>query len=295
MRSIFLVFSIQCCEVLSFTSFVLNHHRSNHCEDAIYKRNHVLSLFSFSTTTSTSSKLELSSSLSPSTATKNEYLDDDEEINESTQTNTANNNSHDNFDYLSHWYPVTWARDLQLEKPSKVTLFDVDYVVAKVQKKEGGDDDEEVIAMIDICPHKSAALSEGRITKGAKSFQCAYHGWTFDSKTGECIDIPQMAPKNTNNGGVMRSKKRESGIDLKANGVAVPAMIVHGMVWIFPGGGLEEALLAPPPPTVPELEKDGFRLSLEIVRDFPIDWTILIENIVSALFEILRSRFIFCI
>lgn len=295
MRSIFLVFSIQCCEVLSFTSFVLNHHRSNHCEDAIYKRNHVLSLFSFSTTTSTSSKLELSSSLSPSTATKNEYLDDDEEINESTQTNTANNNSHDNFDYLSHWYPVTWARDLQLEKPSKVTLFDVDYVVAKVQKKEGGDDDEEVIAMIDICPHKSAALSEGRITKGAKSFQCAYHGWTFDSKTGECIDIPQVAPKNTNNGGVMRSKKRESGIDLKANGVAVPAMIVHGMVWIFPGGGLEEALLAPPPPTVPELEKDGFRLSLEIVRDFPIDWTILIENIVSALFEILRSRFIFCI
>ena len=295
MRSILIVISIHLfCEVFSFTSFVLrNHQRTNHCRDA--KSIHVHSPFS-KTSSIQSSRHKLSSSLSPSSTARNESslidfhdadYDYNQEINnESTQTNIARNNSaHDNFDYLSHWYPVTWARDLQLEKPSKVTLFDVDYVVAKVQRKEGDDDDkEEVIAMIDICPHKAAALSEGRITKDAKSFQCAYHGWTFDSKTGECIDIPQVAPKkDTNDGDVTRrSKKRESGMDLKANGVAVPAMIVHGMVWIFPGGGLEEALLAPPPPIVPELEKEGFRLSLEIVRDFPIDWTILIENIVSA-------------
>ena len=188
---------------------------------------------------------------------------------------------HESFDYLSHWYPVSWSRDLKLDKPTKVTVFDDDYVIAKI-KKDGKE--EEVIAMLDRCPHKSAALSEGRITKCGKSFQCAYHGWTFDSKTGECIDIPQVAPDvndlKSGEGVKSRSKERKSGIDLQANGVAVPAMIVNGMVWIFPGGGIEEVVKALPPPSIPDLEKDGYRLSGEIVRDFPIDWTVLLENIV---------------
>ena len=147
--------------------------------------------------------------------------------------------------------------------------------------------------MVDVCPHKSAALSEGRVTKCGKSFQCAYHGWTFDSKTGECIDIPQVAPAQVQDVDVnsdvdakedveIRSKRR-NGTDIKSNGIAVPAMISQGMVWLFPGGGLEEALLAPPPPIVPELEKDGYRILIQAVRDFPIDWTVLIENIVSTI------------
>ena len=185
--------------------------------------------------------------------------------------------SHKNFDYLSHWYPVAWSRDLELDKPTKVTVFDVDYVIAKVQNKNN-DEEEEVIAMIDVCPHKAAALSEGRITQFGKSFQCAYHGWTFDSKTGECIDIPQVAPVGEIDAG---TRKRRSSSDLKSNGVAVPAMISQDMVWIFPGGGLEDVLSAPSPPTIPELDMDGFRFVSQVVRDFPIDWTVLLENIVS--------------
>ena len=182
--------------------------------------------------------------------------------------------SFDNFDYLSHWYPVIWARDLEIDTPTKVSLFDVDYVVAKINKGTGNSnekakdlgEEDEVIAMVDICPHKKVELSEGRITQDG-NFQCAYHGWKFDSTTGACLEIPQ----------VERLPVGGSNCD----GTAVPAMISNGMVWLFPGGGLEKAMVNPPPPEIPELKKEGYEISYQAMRDFPVDWTILIENIVS--------------
>ena len=204
------------------------------------------------------------------------------------EVESSGNVSHENFDYLTHWYPVVWARDLEINQPTKVSIFDVDYVIAKINTKleSKNSNNEEVIAMVDSCPHKSAALSEGRITKNGKSFQCAYHGWTFDSKTGECIEIPQVVENNPSSSisdmnEQSRIERKRSGNDLKSNGVAVPAMISQGMVWLFPGGGLEKALMAPQPPTINELDKQGYRYISKVVRDFPIDWTILLENIVS--------------
>ena len=79
-------------------------------------------------------------------------------------TNSGNNPSFGNFDYEDHWYPCIWERDLEVEEPTKVTIFDVDYVVAKTSKGE-------VIAMKDSCTHKGAALSEGRVT-ATGNFQC---------------------------------------------------------------------------------------------------------------------------
>lgn len=91
--------------------------------------------------------------------------------------------SFDDFDYSSHWYPVSWARDVPLNQPIRVTLFDVDYVLAKTSQggERGNEDDaHDFYAMIDSCPHKKVALSEGRITDcgtpGKRYFQCSYHG-----------------------------------------------------------------------------------------------------------------------
>lgn len=91
--------------------------------------------------------------------------------------------SFDSFDYNSHWYPVTWSRDVPLNQPIRVTLFDVDYVLAKTKlpsKNDEGEDEEVLYAMVDQCPHKKVALSEGRITDcgtpDKRYFQCSYHG-----------------------------------------------------------------------------------------------------------------------
>lgn len=184
--------------------------------------------------------------------------------------------SFDNFDYMDRWYPVVWVEDLPLDKPTKITLFDEDYAMSKIKSSSSNDKPEtdeekyEVIALHDICPHKAAALTEGRITSTGY-FQCAYHGWAFDGKDGSCVEIPQIITKT--NTKVNPGSKR-------AAATAVPAMISQGMVWLFPGGGLEKALLAPPPPTIAEIDDPAFKCT-RLVRDFPVDWPILIENIMD--------------
>ena len=105
----------------------------------------------------------------------------------------ATTTSFDTFDYNAHWYPVIWSQDVPMNQPIRVTLFDVDYVLAKTTKTRSSNDnndknsskeeeeeeeEETFYAMIDKCPHKKVALSEGRITDcGTKQyFQCSYHG-----------------------------------------------------------------------------------------------------------------------
>lgn len=177
--------------------------------------------------------------------------------------------SFESFDYLSHWYPVIWVQDLPLNRPMKVTIFDVDYVVARTL-------DIDVMAMTDACPHKKAALSEGRVTKGGM-FQCAYHGWTFNGTTGHCVSIPQI--QSISDTATSNSASSKSN-DPKSCGTAIPALIQQGMVWLFPGGNLEKALSVPPPPSVPEIDMPGFTTT-KLIRDFPIDWSILLENILD--------------
>lgn len=86
------------------------------------------------------------------------------------------------------------------DKPVKVTLFDEDYAVVRGRER----DNDKPIALVDKCPHRLAALSEGRAvftsvssssasasdddddesirSEGTATIrvQCAYHGWTFE-------------------------------------------------------------------------------------------------------------------
>lgn len=182
-----------------------------------------------------------------------------------TLSSSLQSSNFDNFDYKAHWYPVIWVHELRLKEPTKVTVFDVDYVVSKLG-------DNEVIALEDKCPHKAAALSQGRVTASGK-FQCAYHGWSFDGKSGECVEIPQIVKSDGSMPPVVPSKSCAK---------AVPVQVHQNMVWLFPGGGgLEQALLAPPPPTVKEVDELGFGMSTAM-RDMPVDWPIVISNICDA-------------
>lgn len=46
--------------------------------------------------------------------------------------------------------------------------------------------DGETFAIEGTCPHRAAPLGEGWCEHGTVS--CPMHGWTFDLRTGECID-----------------------------------------------------------------------------------------------------------
>lgn len=88
------------------------------------------------------------------------------------------------FDWRNQWYPVHFARDLPEGKPQRVYIFDEPIVLLKRPGDQG------VVALRDRCPHRAAALSEGRMTPDGQ-LQCAYHGWSFDGASGICTNIPQ--------------------------------------------------------------------------------------------------------
>jgi len=49
--------------------------------------------------------------------------------------------------------------------------------------------DQGVSAFPDVCPHRQAPLSQGRVVSG--HLQCRYHGWSFDG-SGQCRAMPGL-------------------------------------------------------------------------------------------------------
>ena len=173
------------------------------------------------------------------------------------------------FDWNSHWYPVAWACDLSVDRPSKVTLFDTDYCVVV----RGGD--LSPLALDDRCPHRLASLSEGRLTSQGY-VQCAYHGWAFDGISGAC----QVVPQQTGGGGSARARARGAVEGGAMCATAVPCRVEQGLVWIFPGGESGGGGDLPEIPRVPEMDRAEYGV-VKIVRDLPIDYSLLVENILD--------------
>mmetsp|Transcript_7729 Transcript_7729/g.18572 ORF Transcript_7729/g.18572 Transcript_7729/m.18572 type:complete len:226 (-) Transcript_7729:1345-2022(-) len=139
------------------------------------------------------------------------------------------------FDWMKHWYPVMWSRDAPLDKPTRLTLFDTDYAV--VLRSDGS----PPLALLDVCPHRLAALSEGRLTEQG-FLQCAYHGWAFDGE-GSCKAIPQRPT-----GGARPSS---------ACAQAVNAVESQGIVWLNPAPRGTPGLAAVP--RVPQMDDPKYR------------------------------------
>jgi nitrite reductase/ring-hydroxylating ferredoxin subunit len=45
-----------------------------------------------------------------------------------------------------------------------------------------------VFALDNACPHMGGPLGEGEVEDGVVT--CPWHGWQFEIKTGECINMP---------------------------------------------------------------------------------------------------------
>ncbi|MES0824841.1 Rieske (2Fe-2S) protein [Ruegeria sp. SCP11] len=67
----------------------------------------------------------------------------------------------------------------------------------------------EFHALLNVCPHKGAALCRGPITgtsecsgdtgityvRSGELVRCAWHGWEFDIRTGDCLADPKIKAK----------------------------------------------------------------------------------------------------
>jgi len=175
------------------------------------------------------------------------------------------------FDWMHQWYPVAWAVDLPAGRPHRIELFDEAYAVALPSATAVRDHGAAPLAVKDACPHRLAALSEGRCTDQGY-VQCAYHGWAFDSN-GSCRGIPQLELKAGGGEAALARNAVES----------YPIMISQGMVWVCPSPWstlISSTALPPPPPRVPEMDDPAYKYTAA-VRDLPLDYSILVENILD--------------
>lgn len=108
---------------------------------------------------------------------------------------------------LPGWYAVAQA-DRIGSKPVRFTFNDGHYVLWRV-----GDG---FSCAVDICPHRGAPLSHGRVVDG--EITCPYHGWRFDG-AGRCTHMPAVI-----------------GPCLKAHIETLPVRAFEGHVFVGWGG-----------------------------------------------------------
>ena len=90
--------------------------------------------------------------------------------------------------------------------------------------------DGHAFALRDICPHRAAPLSAGRIL--GELVECPYHGWRFNAGSGQCTLIPSL---------VTGQEMDIARIRLRS----YPVREASGLVWIFMGEGVNEPGPAP--------------------------------------------------
>ncbi|CAK9328116.1 unnamed protein product [Citrullus colocynthis] len=129
------------------------------------------------------------------------------------QVEAESEQGEERFDWYAQWYPVMPICDLDKRVPHGKTVTGIDLVVWW--------DKSSWKVFEDLCPHRLAPLSEGRIDQWGR-LQCVYHGWCFNG-SGDCKFIPQAPP----DGPPVHTSKRAC--------VAVyPSIVQNDMLWFWP-------------------------------------------------------------
>jgi phenylpropionate dioxygenase-like ring-hydroxylating dioxygenase large terminal subunit len=113
------------------------------------------------------------------------------------------------------WYFAALSSDL---KPGKLQRYEMlGEPILLGRTRAGG-----VYALRDICPHRAAPLSAGRLVReadGAEVVECPYHGWRF-ATDGACSAIPSMVDDQALDIGRIRVR-------------AYPAVESQGLVFVW--------------------------------------------------------------
>jgi pheophorbide a oxygenase len=120
-------------------------------------------------------------------------------VQDTTDANASSKGKSDAVDNLrpfhQNWWPVSALNALDISKPNGLLVLEKHLVAVWNQA------DAAWTVLDDKCSHRFAPLSEGRVlhpeagSTAASCVQCAYHGWQFESTTGECTTVPQQPDK----------------------------------------------------------------------------------------------------
>lgn len=151
-----------------------------------------------------------------------------------------------------YWYPMLPARRVKGRKPLYWQMLGQELALFR-------DEEGNVAAVSDICPHRGASMSRGDcFYKGTIS--CPYHGATFD-KAGECKAFIPEGPDSRMVG------------NLKIR--SYPTRTLRGWVFVWMGEGEPAPIEEDVPPEFFD-EKDTILLTTYTY--WPTNWILAIEN-----------------
>lgn len=87
---------------------------------------------------------------------------------------------------MNTWQPVAIAAEIQRNRAYSIWFNHNPLVIFRAQ-------DNQIKALDDLCPHRQAPLSQGKIIQG--EIQCPYHGWQFNGE-GVCTRVPGLQNSN---------------------------------------------------------------------------------------------------
>ncbi|MFT5679455.1 MAG: phenylpropionate dioxygenase-like ring-hydroxylating dioxygenase large terminal subunit [Myxococcota bacterium] len=148
----------------------------------------------------------------------------------------------------NRWYVVLTPEEVPRDRPIAFKRLGQDVVFWR--DKTGA-----IVAALDICPHRRAKLSPGRIKDGC--IECPFHGFKFDP-SGACTEIPAHPDRAISGAMSLHT---------------LPVRVEHGFVWIWTGP--DEAPDAP----VPFFDFSGFTYAgSQFSEDVATHYTRSIEN-----------------
>ncbi|MBT9314069.1 aromatic ring-hydroxylating dioxygenase subunit alpha [Leptothoe spongobia] len=130
------------------------------------------------------------------------------------------------------WYACEFSHAVT-HAPKQIELWDQRIVLYR-------DDSDHVVALRDVCPHRGAALSLGKVH--GDCIQCPYHGWQFQTD-GTCTKIP--------------SNPSHTAIPRRAIVKSYPVQEKYDFIWLFWGDLPFEK--QPALPTIESFPRSSFR------------------------------------
>eukprot|EP00878_Enallax_costatus_P007156 GHUV01007500.1.p1 GENE.GHUV01007500.1~~GHUV01007500.1.p1 ORF type:complete len:476 (+),score=90.11 GHUV01007500.1:173-1600(+) len=171
------------------------------------------------------------------------------------------------FNWYKTWYPVAALTALKTDAPNAVYLLGMRLVVW--QDKHGA-----WRCFEDLCPHRLAPLSEGRIDESGQ-LQCTYHGWTFNEQ-GSCSSIPQIVDEKAH---------KTACSSNRACVKAYPTQVLHDLLWVYADSSPQTwaaasaGKLGLPSSAFPELVDGDWDLKRPwFQRDVPLSFDVVMEN-----------------
>lgn len=160
--------------------------------------------------------------------------------------------------FIGTWLPVFSINNLEYTpgEPQKVKILNRNWVVWK-------DNLENVWSMQeDICPHKFAPLSQGRVEQKTGCIECPYHGWQFDT-SGKCSKIPQ----------------NNANFDKNIYLTNIVTYVTGDLLWGFFPESISS--IQEPIEILPDLKYSFLNNTKDekyFMKELPYSWDILVEN-----------------